>query len=267
MKSVFLWIPLLILGGGIYWYGLPKEHKLKKVNTWQQMTMSGKLSAAHSFLGNNCSECHTAVAGVKDSTCISCHANNDSLLQRQPTAFHVSIQNCVSCHLEHHGRSVSTTEMDHELLAKIGITALKEDKGTDPEYQIAGGDLLNYIRSMNKTSTSAFHAKNNMSAFEQVLNCSTCHSNEDPHRSYFGNDCTECHSTKAWTVPSYKHPSPSNTECAQCHAAPPSHYMMHFKMISAKVAGKPHANVNECFQCHETTSWNDIRDVGWYKHH
>ena len=43
--------------------------------------------------------------------------------------------------------------------------------------------------------------------------------------------------------------------------------MMHFKMVSAKVACQPNALVNECYKCHQTTSWNDIKGVGFYKHH
>ena len=43
--------------------------------------------------------------------------------------------------------------------------------------------------------------------------------------------------------------------------------MMHFQMISMKVAGQMHAKVDQCFLCHQTTAWNDIRGVGWYKHH
>ncbi|MBI3736827.1 hypothetical protein HY256_09975 [Candidatus Sumerlaeota bacterium] len=53
----------------------------------------------------------------------------------------------------------------------------------------------------------------------------------------------------------------------QCHQAPPSHYMMHFEMVSMKVAGQEHAEVSQCYLCHQTTAWNDIRGVGWYKHH
>ena len=55
--------------------------------------------------------------------------------------------------------------------------------------------------------------------------------------------------------------------CAQCHQAPPSHYMMHFRMVSMTVAGRMHAQVNQCYLCHQTTSWNDIKGVGLYKHH
>jgi hypothetical protein len=38
-------------------------------------------------------------------------------------------------------------------------------------------------------------------------------------------------------------------------------------MISMTVAGQPHARVEQCFLCHQTTAWNDIKRVGWYKHH
>ena len=49
--------------------------------------------------------------------------------------------------------------------------------------------------------------------------------------------------------------------------APPSHYMMHFEMVSEKVAGQEHARVEQCYLCHQTDAWNNIRGVGWYKHH
>lgn len=83
----------------------------------------------------------------------------------------------------------------------------------------------------------------------------------------FGTDCIQCHTTAAWSVPDFRHPPPSSTSCVQCHQAPPSHYMMHFKMVSMKVSGQEHAQVRDCFKCHQTTSWNDIKGVGWYKHH
>jgi hypothetical protein len=36
---------------------------------------------------------------------------------------------------------------------------------------------------------------------------------------------------------------------------------MHFSMLSAPIARQPNAKVNQ------TTSWNDIKGVGWTKHH
>jgi hypothetical protein len=83
----------------------------------------------------------------------------------------------------------------------------------------------------------------------------------------FGQDCAQCHATDKWTISEFRHLSPSSMDCSQCYQAPPSHYMMHFHMISARVAGRPHARVDQCFQCHQTTSGNDIKGVGWYKHH
>ena len=101
----------------------------------------------------------------------------------------------------------------------------------------------------------------------QELDCFACHSNRSPHRDLFGRECAECHLTTTWKVAGFKHPSPSSVDCAQCHQAPPSHYMGHFHMVSMMVAHQHHARVEQCYLCHQTDAWNDIRGVGWYKHH
>ncbi len=106
-----------------------------------------------------------------------------------------------------------------------------------------------------------------LSTSEMMLDCASCHQNDDRHFELFGNDCASCHATTAWTLPEFRHPSSASMDCAQCHQAPPSHYMGHFNMISKKVAGQPHATVEQCYKCHQTTSWPDIKGVGWYKHH
>ena len=102
---------------------------------------------------------------------------------------------------------------------------------------------------------------------ESVLDCFSCHSNRSPHRDLVGQECATCHLTTSWKVAGFQHPSPSSIECAQCHQAPPSHYMHHFHMISMMVARQPHARVEQCYLCHQTDAWNDMRGVGWYKHH
>ena len=43
--------------------------------------------------------------------------------------------------------------------------------------------------------------------------------------------------------------------------------MMHFEMVSKPVARQEQAPVNQCFLCHRTNSFNDIKGIGWYKHH
>ncbi len=265
-KQTYLWAGGIALGMIAVWWLTPSESAFKRVATWQQMASPGALSAAHANLENNCAACHTSVEGVEPLNCIVCHANNESLLQRQPTAFHSSISSCQECHLEHRGRGKRPTNMDHSALAKIGLRQLQSDDSPDNENRLLALQLASWIEtSRAKSDGSPPHA--HITPAESVLNCATCHSNDDRHFKLFGQDCAQCHAADRWTIPEFRHPSATSLDCAQCHQAPPSHYMGHFKMISARVAGKPHARVDQCFQCHQTTSWPDIRGAGWYKHH
>jgi len=229
-------------------------------NTWQQLSSPGKLSKAHASLENNCASCHTATKGIEAQNCIVCHANNKAILQREPTAFHANIAECAACHLEHQGRGQSTTKMDHVALAHIGCKML-ESAAAPVRLDMA--KVQHWLKTTGPTGRPADHR----AAEEALLNCAACHRTKDKHLGLFGAECAQCHNTAAWTIPEFRHPSATSRDCAQCHQAPPSHYMMHFQMVSMKVAGVEHADVRQCFLCHQTTSWNDIRGVGWYKHH
>jgi hypothetical protein len=149
-----------------------------------------------------------------------------------------------------------TTTMDHAALARIGLRQLKvSGAGGKGRHQ----QLTVWINRQP--------AGGEVAAAEAALDCALCHGTKDRHFGLFGKDCAACHDTDRWTVPGFRHPSPRSLDCAQCHQAPPSHYMGHFHMVSARVARKPHARVNQCYLCHQTTSWNDIKGVGWVKHH
>jgi hypothetical protein len=239
---------------------LPKT-KMLSLAFWQHMASPGELSQAHAALENNCASCHTAVKGVDANKCIICHADNKTLLTRQPTVFHAEINACAACHLEHQGRVASTTKMDHVALARIGFKQLKNEP---PQL---GVDVAQIKRWLEQTSGAPQLAAVHLRPEEALLNCATCHQTKEPHRGFFGMDCAQCHSTAKWTIAEFRHPSAASQSCAQCHQAPPSHYMMHFKMIDQQVCGQPNAKVNQCFLCHQTTSWNDIKGIGWYKHH
>lgn len=233
---------------------------------WQRMSSPGALSQAHAFLEHDCAACHTSVAGPEAAKCIACHANNESVLQRQPTAFHEEIGSCRECHLEHRGVARSPTDMDHTAVATIGLRQLKNTQQAAENNDALQNQLLAWIEQ-NETEDRFPSLHPDITPSEAVLNCAACHSNDDRHFKLFGSDCAQCHSTNKWTIPAFRHSSPRSTDCAQCHQAPPSHYMGHFRMVSRKIAEKPHAEVSQCYQCHQTTSWNDIRGVGWYKHH
>lgn len=230
---------------------------------WQRQVRPGNLSAAHALLENNCAACHTPVKGPVDVKCIGCHANNETLLQRQPTAFHVNIGNCAQCHIEHQGANARLTSMDHVSLAQIG---LKQKQAAD--------QLVTWVRQV--TMPASVPNQSSLTALEMTLNCASCHSTKDRHIGLFGRDCAACHGTTKWTIAEFRHPSPRSVDCAQCHQAPPSHYMEHFEMISKRITRQEDAQVaqccgpaqvNQCYRCHQTTSWNDIKGVGYYKQH
>jgi hypothetical protein len=231
----------------------------------QRAVRPGELSQPHAFLENNCTACHTPVKGVEAKNCIVCHADNKTLLQRQPSAFHADITTCTTCHAEHQGRIPSTTKMDHVALALIG--AKQQPVTANPASLAGAGTILAWLRSQQPGGGEATVPNPHLSPEETLLNCAACHSTKDRHRGLLGSDCAQCHGTIKWTLPEFRHPSPVSQSCAQCHEAPPSHYMMHFQMISMKIAGVEKAEVSQCFLCHQTTSWNDIKGVGFYKHH
>ena len=238
---------------------------LRQAAAWHRHVSPGRLSAAHAFLENNCAACH-ASGGVEAASCTTCHANNQSLLQRQPTAFHADIGSCRECHLEHRGIEARPTEMDHAALTRIGSRQLAASETASGKTSYSRQQLARWINEA-RTGDQRPYGYAGVTAEEAILRCATCHAAQDRHWAFFGSDCAECHSTAKWTIPQFQHPPPSSPDCAQCHQAPPSHYMGHFHMVSMKVAGQPHAQVSQCYLCHQTTHWNDIRGVGRYKHH
>lgn len=244
----------------IGYFASPEESVIRQPATWQRMASPGDLSSAHSHLEGDCAACHTAVSGAVPVNCILCHATAEDVLQRQPTAFHSSISSCNECHSEHLGIGRRPTKMDHEALARIG---LRELSSAGSEEQSALYSFLTTRATGEQWGSHSAH----LTSLEASLSCSTCHSKQDQHFGLFGLDCGQCHSTSMWTLPAFTHPSANSRDCAQCHQAPPSHYMMHFKMVSAKVAQQPHATVEQCFKCHRTTAWTDIPGIGHYKHH
>ena len=220
----------------------------------------GELSPQHAFLADRCESCHEPMVGVTVVNCTACHATAEYLLGRQPTAFHASVAECATCHLEHRHTSVRPLVMDHAELARLGARTLARAARSDADSAMTLKSLETWLRVRSPEQFDA-------SAAREALNCAGCHDRRDPHFKHFGSDCAQCHIFETWRVVGYKHPSSTSKECVQCHQAPPSHAMGHFSMISQKIAHQEHASVDQCFQCHNTTSWNDIRGVGYYKHH
>lgn len=253
----------LLAAAGVTWVALPGDVGIKEGATWQRMASPGALSEGHAHLEDDCASCHVPYRGAARVQCVLCHANDEPLLQRQPTSFHADVSSCRECHPEHRGLGPTPTVMDHGALARLGLDGL--ERSSDG----AAADLRAWLALADGRARTARHpaGPDAPSTIEQVLDCHTCHEREDRHAGLMGADCVTCHTTTTWTLERFRHPSPGSKDCVQCHQAPPSHYMGHFHMVSAKVARRPHADVTECFECHRTTAWTDIPGVGRYKHH
>lgn len=228
---------------------------LERAAMWQRFDNPGPLSKAHAFIGDNCAACHEAVAGVTAAKCVACHANDAELIQRQPTAFHASINACAPCHYEHHRGVQRPIHMDHEALARIGLAALRNGNETEKQRRAS---LLKWVHSAPGTAPN--HA---ISARERLLNCVSCHRVQDVHKGNFGDNCAICHSTANWFIADYVHPSPSSRQCAQCHTPSPCHFMEGCLGMMGHMAGGEGARLEQCYRCHKTTSWYDfVRPMG-----
>ena len=64
----------------------------------------------------------------------------------------------------------------------------------------------------------------------------------------------------------YAHPR-SRKNVSNVIRLPPSHYMMHFEMMDEMISGQGAARVEQCFACHQTDSFNNIKGAGWFKMH
>ncbi len=267
MKTALFWsgLVVLVVTGGSF----AVARFTLASSALKQFISPGPLSAGHAYLANRCESCHVTNLGVTVAKCTACHANDEPLLGRQPTAFHASIGECAACHFEHQRTNATVIAMDHVELAKVGARTLARLSKTDA----ASADT---IRSLETWLRIRVPAQLDDSSARESLNCAGCHATKDRHLGLMSKDCAQCHTLTKWTVAEFRHPSPRSTNCAQCHQAPPSHYMMHFDMISKKIARQEDvqvtaccgaAQVNQCYRCHQTTSWNDIRGVGYYKHH
>ena len=253
-----LGLTALVLVAGFF--ALPEDSTLRQASTWQRLASPGPLSGAHAHLEGNCAACHTAVSGAVPVNCIVCHATAEGVLQRQPTAFHSSISSCKECHREHLGIGRRPTRMSHDALSRVGLRELARSGAQEQRA------LYSYLTGSSLAQEPSLDSQE-LTPNEASLSCEACHSKQDQHFGLFGSDCGQCHSTSMWTLPAFSHPSAKSRDCVQCHQAPPSHYMMHFKMVSAAVARQPDARVEQCFKCHRTTAWTDIPGIGHYKHH
>lgn len=241
---------------------------------WTETTSPGPLSSVHEFLATQCEGCHTPTRGVEAVSCLTCHASAaPELLTKTSTAFHANIGQCAGCHVEHQGRDRRPINMDHTVLATFGHAQAVQGGESSVQGSEAGvHHTLAQLRALLASSGAdlvggSLAPRSLPTGTGSTLDCAACHASRDPHQALFGRNCQSCHTVQTWTITTFQHPSPRSQDCVQCHQAPPSHYMMHFEMMDRTIAGQANARVEQCFLCHQTDAWNNIRGVGWRDMH
>lgn len=221
---------------------------------WRAAASPGPLSAAHAFLGAQCESCHTPDRGVETTSCLTCHAFAPELLTKPDTAFHASITECASCHVEHQGGN-RPINMEHGALVAAGSARAPD---------LAGRGALAALTRLLDEAGATLGPPGAALPAEQAgrLDCATCHAPQDPHQGRFGATCQSCHSTATWAVADWRHPSPRSTDCAQCHQPPPSHSAGHFLGSAQQVAIRRPARLEQCYLCHQTNSFRSFRNTG-----
>lgn len=164
----------------------------------------------------------------------------------------MQVKECAICHIEHQGES-APTQMNHAALLNRDLWLAQPEALARPRLK----GVLNFLSS--KMRARDVHTLSS-------LQCVACHALREPHGKLFGEECSNCHALASWTISGFRHPAMTSTTCAECHRPPPSHGMMHFTMVSQSVAEK-NASVEQCYACHATDSWNNIRNKGYYDHH
>ncbi len=215
-----------------------------------QLISPGPLSAPHSKLEGvaNCAKCHEQGKQVSSTRCLDCHKAIASRIAAKK-GVHRKVQNdCVSCHVEHAGRTAElrpfdTKRFDH--LAETGFALDGKHTG------------LECLKCHKKRSFLDVDAR-----------CSSCH--KDAHAGKLGPDCANCHATTTAFKESGRLFDHAKTRfalegghrtvpCAKCHINQRYKDIPHESCTSCH--RNPHkANLGtDCTKCHTAASWK-VRD-------
>jgi hypothetical protein len=194
-------------------------------------------------LGTDCASCHQSnfdetddpdhgASGFPISLCESCHSQDSW----EPAIFsHESAtESCVTCHQLQYD---NTTEPPHETLEyPLECETCHSTESWSPstfEHNVENTGFL--LDGAHETVVcSSCHENYQVPAEIRTCASASCHatdydeSSEPPHASMnFSTDCTDCHTTTAWSPALFEHTlaatgfalegAHANTDCQQCH--------------------------------------------------
>ena len=251
------------------------------------------LTGAHAHLV--CTECHDKnIFTPLDSTCISCHAQDDAHNGKfstfcdachtttawQPPTFdhatskfpltgaHASLE-CAQCHPNNiftplDSSCYSCHEKDDQHNGQFGTVCDKCHSTTAWLPASFDHTTTGFVLNGAHTNLACSQCHPNNIFTHIDTSCYSCHAKDDTHKGQFGQACNQCHSTSAWLPASFDHTKTgfnltgahTNLACSQCH---PNNVFNPLDTACYACHAKDDAHNGQfgqdCGQCHSTTAW------------
>ena len=211
----------------------------------------GKLMQDHAKYEDDCKQCHVKLdRKAQDRLCMDCHKPVGADV-RGKTGFHGHLEQpvvCKSCHTEHKGRELKTTDFDKK----------KFDHSTKTDYALHG--------KHEKVACEKCHVSGKKYR-EAAHDCNSCHKKDDKHKGSLGANCADCHNEADWKEAKFDHDSTkfaltgkhADVKCSDCHKdnvykdTPKACYACHRKTDDQK--GHKGLYGEKCDSCHGTKAW------------
>jgi hypothetical protein len=175
----------------------------------ETLMMPGKVIQGHAKYEEKCNSCHQPFSKEKQSTlCRDCHKEVDAdIMSRHGLHGRAETREteCSHCHTDHIGRDADVIQLDRETF----------DHSTT-DYSLRGAHTIVrckgcHIREKEYRGTAS--------------TCVSCHEKDDIHKGILGEECTDCHTERAWRRPDFDHDKTdfalrekhAELDCNSCH--------------------------------------------------
>lgn len=248
----------------------------------------GALAAPHAALdaGTQCFRCHPAdrARSSMDLKCLECH-KEVAWTRSERRGYHTRVadQPCAKCHPDHGGRDFALIAWDGGAPEKFAH-ALSGFTLEGKHATLACRDC--HKPALQKAANAAMLQRKDHAGSWLGLEtaCASCH--RDPHQGSLGDDCTSCHSQKAWSpAPGFDHAKThypltgahTKPACAKCHASAAINagtddkgaFKPRWKPVPhsdcVPCHKDPHAGrfTGACGKCHVTSDWKAVNKQGF----
>jgi hypothetical protein len=218
-------------------------------------------------MGSNCTTCHQPTEWLdaefdhsttdydllgkhQEAACLDCHEDR--------TFPKASIE-CVDCHVDddaHDGRSGNQCGSCHN---PTDWHDSSFDHVRDTDFDLLGRHA--------EAACDDCHSEN---PFEDTMSmdCVSCHLEDDEHDAHRGEQCDTCHSSSAWSEPTFYHDRDTTyallgghlePACNDCHVEPIFEVALNTSCESCHIEDDVHEQSlgTQCEACHTEVNWQD----------